>query len=176
MRGVPAAVYAVCAGLVFLLVACSSGNADPRAFQGTDSDESLEKLLESYELTLPPCEVEGLRFTGRSREVAKHLLLQFRAPEDCVNTYLDSHHVDRKLFNTWPSPPTVLDGKKLTTTSPPFSDDAMEKFDLKLDPRKTYKLYTNFYTPADARFTALVVPQDDRGQTVYMVSTYNGED
>lgn len=178
MRRSPAAVRAVCTGLLLLLTACSSGNADPRAYSGTDDDESLEKLLESYELATPPCDVENLRFTGRSRETGKHLLLRFQAPEGCVNAYLDSHDVDRKLFGTWPrpSPPTVLDGKKLSPTRPPFTDDVMEKFALTLDPKKTYKRYTNFYTPTDAQFTALVVPQGDGEQAVYMVSTFNGED
>ncbi|MBN0043059.1 hypothetical protein JS756_02805 [Streptomyces actuosus] len=176
MRTVPATVTAVCAALSLALTACAAQNTDPRALAGTNAGESLDKLLESYELTLPGCKVEELGFSGRPKEIDKHLLLRFEAPTDCVNGYLDAHGVDRTRANPWPFPEFSIDGKELSRTRPPFPDNAMEKFGLKLDPEKTYDLHTRFRTPTGARFTVLVVPRGDDGQEVYMVSTYNGED
>ncbi|WP_149184249.1 hypothetical protein [Streptomyces sp. TRM49041] len=171
-----ATALAVCATLLGLALAgCATENADPRAYAGTDSGETLDEILERYRLTLPSCEVEDLRFTGKAKELGMNLRLRFEAPEDCVNAYLDKYGVDRERALRWPFPASTVNGKEFSPTRPPFPDNAMKTFsELKLDPKKTYDFHHRFKTPTKATFDVLVVPEGGEQRAVYLVSTYNG--
>ncbi|WP_435612877.1 hypothetical protein [Streptomyces sp. bgisy159] len=128
---------AVGAALALTLTGCAFEVSDPRAYPGTYED--LDPVLDSFRLTLPSCEVADLRYTGRSKEWGRHLYLRFEAPTACVESYLTAHGVDLAHPRHWPDEPGfTVDGEQvLSPTAPPFPDEAVEKFGLKLDPRRT---------------------------------------
>ncbi|WP_432006865.1 hypothetical protein [Streptomyces parvus] len=166
---------ALCAAAALLLTGCGGPHPDPRALPGTDSSESLDGLLNSYSLSLPDCRTTDLRFGGRSKEWGKELLLTFRAPERCINTYLTDHDVTDTDLRAWPyEGRTVLNGKTQPPDSPPFSTDDLDRFGLTPDPGKKNRASGAFLTTSHARFKVFIVPGSPN-PTVYLRSTYNGK-
>jgi hypothetical protein len=167
-----AGAAAAALGLVLLSSACSTENDDPRALPETASGESMEKVLQAFELELPPCEIEEVGWSGASEDWGKSLQLRFRAPDDCVDEFLESHGAELGEGLQWPFGEMTVDGEKLSPTRPPLREKDMEKFGLDPGRQAEYTLY-DFRTPAGALLDALV-DRHGKGTTVYLTSVSSG--
>ncbi|MFJ3904306.1 hypothetical protein [Streptomyces sp. NPDC090025] len=125
--------------------------------------QSRDEVLKEFVLELPACPTEAETFSGSTDVADWHLDMSFTVPRACADTYLKDHGVDLDTHLTWPaSGTTVIDGVTIPPDTPPFTDGAMKRFGLSLDPKKKYALYRTFRTPKDARFRVLVVPAGDK--------------
>ncbi|MEU7318593.1 hypothetical protein [Streptomyces sp. NPDC007083] len=164
------------AALVALsLGGCSMESDDPRALPGTGRGETLEKMLSSFGLQLPDCDVKGVRFGGESDDWGHQLLLRFRASEECVHSYLSAHSVDFDRGLEWPSRVRgTVDGETVSPYRPPFRKEVMETFGLSMNRQVTYEHHLDFLTGNGSGCDVLVDPRGD-GETVYIVSTSTPE-
>lgn len=162
-------ILAVSALCLLTTTGCSTGKKDPRAYPGSPGGESLEKVLNSFELQLPPCQVGGLGFSGTSQRSDANLSLSFRAPKECVDKFLEGHGVNVNDPIHWPYGEAVTDGKKLSPTRPPFDKKDMKRYGWHFDPTRQYNSYIDFQTSNGASFKVVVDPERDQ-QTVYMRS------
>lgn len=130
--------------------------------------DSQDDVLAGFGLEMPPCETEDQTFSGTTSYPNSYLRMSFTAPRDCVERYLRDHDVEMATPLHWPAAGTDRVGSKtFSPTDPPFSDDAMKQFGLKLDPKKKYDYYIDFRTARDAEFTVFLVPRGERTE-VYM--------
>ncbi|MFE6100529.1 hypothetical protein ACFVQ4_11250 [Streptomyces laurentii] len=130
---------------------------------------SQEEVLKAFALELPDCEITDQTFSGTTGWLTSDLTMSFTASDDCVDRYLKDHDVDLADALNWPYPGTgTIGGKPVSPTDPPFRQDAMKKFDLKLNPKRTYPTYNSFRTPVNALFDVVLVSHDNGTTTVYM--------
>ena len=81
-------MWALLTGVLILpMVTGCSGQQDPRAYPGTQ-DRTLDDLLKRFQLELPPCPTDGLRYYSAS-DLSGDLEIRFGTSEDCLERYLD---------------------------------------------------------------------------------------
>lgn len=137
--------------------------------------ESREEVLKAFELDLPACPTEVTTFSGTTSWPDTKLVMSFTVPKDCAEQYLTDHGVDLAKPIPWPAAAANTQGSvTISPTDPPFQDEAMKQFDLKLDPSKKYEVFRGFTTPKEAEFRVLLVPQGAR-TAVYMESGATGK-
>ncbi|MEV6957132.1 hypothetical protein [Streptomyces sp. NPDC051183] len=129
---------------------------------------SRQEVLDAFGLELPACETEDLRFSG-SKMFGPEMTLSFTAPKACADQYLTDHGVDLAISTQWPYGETIVDGKKRTPAKTPFPADTMDELGLKVEPGRSYPMYTDFTTPKKPTFDLLVDERGDR-VSVYLVS------
>ncbi|GAA2130149.1 hypothetical protein GCM10009760_02290 [Kitasatospora kazusensis] len=157
------AVFALSA---LVLSGCSSEKKDPRAYPGSPAGQTLEGVLKTFGLQLPPCEVQGVGYSGSSKEPYQKLSLSFRAPKACVDQYLRDHSADPGKPAHW-SPGADPKAARLV------SDADAAKYGWSFDGATKYELFTGFATANQSTFAVLVDPRDPV-ETVYLDSTYLG--
>lgn len=129
--------------------------------------------MKSFQVELPPCDVEKVGFWGDSARSDQRLALSFTAPKVCIDQFLKNYGVKVEDPKHWPfgAWANSVDGRKVSPTEPPFAEKEIKQFDWNLDPGRQYNFYRDFHTPSGADFDVLVDPRDTK-QTVYMRSVF----
>ena len=140
---------------LMLVVARIPGHSnDPRAYPGTRGDMSLEELLAEFQLELPPCKIDGLRYYAFD-DLSRDLSLRFNLPEDCLHGFLESLNIDESTG-----------GYTSTGDSVGISTALIKKLGWPIDPDKKYRVYSA--RPIETSSYHIVVDRYGKQPVVYM--------
>ncbi|MFB7473053.1 hypothetical protein [Kitasatospora sp. NPDC056184] len=161
---------AVTALAVALLGGCAAADGDVQASPGSPGGKKLERVLDTFGLALPNCQVEDLRFSGTAKRGEEKLALRFRAPQDCVQDFLKAQQADVSRPLHW------TPGREKETNAaglPPIPKSRTDKLGWTFNPAVEYEQYVDAETPNGSLFDILVEPGGPTAQ-VFMDSSRAG--
>ncbi|MFC4517574.1 hypothetical protein [Streptomyces ehimensis] len=126
---------------------------------------SRQEVLDEMRLKMPDCPVKIRSYKADEFWWPPGTVeMSYTVPKKCMDAYLVAQGVDDlgEPNLKWPSGWTGFNGDhEIKPTDPPFMPDTMKRFKLRLNPSRTYPIYT-FATANWSQFKVLL---DEHGET-----------